>query len=224
MYTINWRAYIAEMIGVFTLCFASILAISNNVGVVGVALVSGLAIAVMIAAFGGVSGGYFNPAVTLTMLMLKKISVFNALGCIVFQILGGYLGAKAAVMALGGASFIKFGSPPLVLENSTSALMVEAIFTFILMAVIIGAAVDKKDVGGVAGLFIGLAVAMNVMAGYALTGAAMNPARFLGPVFASGEGLTHAGTYVLGPLFGAIAAGFLYVVVFKSREREPEKA
>jgi aquaporin Z len=215
---LNWRAYFAEMIGVFTLCFVGFSASMGGADLLGVALAFGLAIGVMIFAFGAVSGGHFNPAVTTCLLMLKKISIKDSVFYIIFQFVGGILGSLMAAAAMGKE--LDMSVPGLVDSNPVMAIAVEAVLTFFLMSVILGAAVSPKGSTKHPGFAIGLTISMGILAGGGLTGAAMNPARFIGPAIASGNGLSYSMIYLLGPLLGAIIAGITYSLIHNPQESE----
>jgi len=93
------RNAVAEAIGIFTLVFVGVLAIANEVDLTGAALAQGLAIAVMVAALGHVSGGHFNPAITLGLFLGRKIDLPMAIVYWVAQLLGGLLAALVVALA-----------------------------------------------------------------------------------------------------------------------------
>ncbi len=213
----NPRALLAEFVGTFTLVFAGVGSIAANqmsggaVGLTGIALAHGLAIGIMVSATMAVSGGHLNPAVTFGALLGGKITVRNAVAYVVSQCFGAIVAAWFLTLAIPGpvVEAVKLGTP--ALGNGVTAgegVVVEAVLTFFLVFVVYGTAMDARA-PKVGGLFIGLAVAMGVLAGGPLTGAALNPARDIGPALVGG-GLGDTWLYWVGPLLGGGAAGLLY--------------
>ncbi len=221
----NTKALVAEFIGTFTLIFVGVGAIASDamtghmLGLTGIALAHGLAIAVMVSATAAVSGGHLNPAVTFGALVAKKIDVLNGIAYMVAQCLGGIVAAYVLKLAipeqvLAATSF----GVPVVTKGATvmQALFTEIVLTFFLVFVVFGTAIDKRA-PKVGGLFIGLTVAMGVMMGAAISGAAMNPARFLGPAVAGG-GFDNAWLYWIGPFIGGGLAALIYKFSLEEKE------
>ena len=149
----------------------------------GVALAHGLAIAIMASAVGHISGGHFNPAVTLGFLVTRRIAPTLAVVYWVSQLAGAILGALALRATFPDELNLDSGVPVL---NPTigagSGVVLEAIMTFLLVWVIFATAVDPGGAfKSIAGLAIGLTITIGVLAAGPLTGAALNPARALGP-------------------------------------------
>lgn len=213
----NQRALIAEFIGTFTLVFIGVGAIAGNyinggqTGLVGIALAHGLAIAVMVSATAAVSGGHLNPAVTIGLFAAKKIDAVNAVGYVLAQCLGGIVAAgliKLCVPAMALAA-VEMGTPAVGAGVPVSmAFITEIILTFFLVFVVYGSAVDKRA-PKVGGLFIGLTVSLDILMGGPISGAAMNPARHLGPALLGG-GLQNIWLYWLGPVIGGVLAAVCY--------------
>jgi len=213
---------LAEVVGTFTLIFigaGSIVAASEaglgvgGAGLITVALAHGLAIGVMVSAVGHVSGGHFNPAVTVGAWVARRMTTGAALAYVVAQIAGGLLGALALRLVLPGSAWdpVTLGTP-LVTPGIADwqAIAIEAILTFLLVWVVFATALDPEgSFGKIAGLAIGFTIAMDVMMGGPFTGAAMNPARSIGPAVISGE-LTGVWVYILGPVIGGTVAALLY--------------
>jgi aquaporin Z len=207
----------AEFIGTFTLIFIGVGAIAADyatngaLGLTGIALAHGLAIAAMVSATAAVSGGHLNPAVTCGALAAGKIAARTAVGYIVAQCLGAVVAAFAVKMAVPEVWLTAVGmGTPAVGESATvgQALVMEIVLTFLLMFVVYGTAIDARA-PKMAGLFIGLAIALDIMAGGPVSGGAMNPARHLGPALMGG-GLQNAWLYWVGPILGAVAAALFY--------------
>jgi MIP family channel proteins len=210
---------VAEFIGTFTLIFAGVGAVCANQlagggsGLVGVALAHGLAIGVMIAAVGHVSGGHFNPAVTFAFWVTKKMGWLEAAGFWVAQLAGGVAGAYLLTLFFPPVVWqrVALGTPSLAADvTRTSGMLIEAVLTFLLVYVIFGTAADKNSAFPKSAPFaVGLTISVDILAGGVLTGAAMNPARAFGPALAA-HAWANQGVYWVGPLAGALAAGFLY--------------
>jgi len=218
------RRGIAELVGTFALVFVamgSIAFIQSNL-LVGVALANGLTIAVMASAVGHISGGHFNPAVTLGFLVTRRIGPALAALYWLAQIAGAVLGALALRALFPSEANLDTGVPvvnPAI--NDLQGVAIEALLTFFLVWVIFATAVDP---GGafktISGLAIGFTVAIGVLATGPLTGAAMNPARALGPeiVFNSWDDFW---VYLVGPPVGAAVAALAYEWLYLGAGRLP---
>ena len=208
---------VAEFIGTFTLIFIGVGAIHNasnpaaGMGLLGVALAHGLAIAVMVSATGGISGGHLNPAVTFGLLVGGKIDIKNSIAYWIAQLAGataaGFL--LLSIYGANGAAIVKDGTPNLGDGISTgTGIIVEMVLTFFLVFVVYGSAVDARA-PKIGGLAIGLTVALDILFGGPITGAAMNPARTFGPAVAANFWANHA-VYWIGPMAGGALAGLIY--------------
>jgi MIP family channel proteins len=211
------RKCVAEFVGTFTLIFVGIAAIYNasnaasGLGLVGVALAHGLAIAVMVSATGGISGGHLNPAVTFGVFVGGKISAADTFAYWISQLAGAYAAAVLLVQIGGdsGIEIVRNGTPVLASTIGVGqGIAIEAVLTFFLVFVVYGSAVDVRA-PKIGGLAIGATIAMDIMAGGPLTGGAMNPARTFGPALAGGQWSHHI-VYWVGPLLGGALAGLIY--------------
>lgn len=209
--------FVAEFFGTFTLIFAGVGAIAANyatdgaLGLTGIALAHGLAIAVMVSATAAVSGGHLNPAVTCGALVAGKIRGVTALGYIVSQCLGAVFAAFMVKMSVPGAwlDAVGMGTPAIGQGVSVGqALVMEAVLTFFLMFVVYGTAIDARA-PKVGGLFIGLTIVLDILAGGPVSGGAMNPARHFGPALMGG-GMQNMWLYWVGPISGAVVAALVY--------------
>lgn len=221
-------ALIAEFVGTFALIFIGAGTIIASPGLtaagalgtlVGIALAHGLTIAAFGSATGHISGGHLNLAVTISMMATGRIDLMRGLMYIVSQCLGAIVAAFLLTVAMPAdlVTAAKLGTP-LLAPNMTVAggIILEAITTFFLVFVIHGTAVDARG-PKVGALFIGLTVALDILAIGPLTGAAMNPARSIGPALVGGH-LENFWLYWVGPILGALAAAFLYSSVLEKSD------
>jgi aquaporin Z len=211
-------ALIAEAVGTFLFFFvgagAVILTVHSpdaNAGLAGVAFAHGLALAVLVSAFGAVSGGHFNPAVTFGVWITGRIDLARGGMYVVAQLIGGLVAGLALRLVFPESSWepVALGTPAVDPGITiVAAIAIEAILTMLLLFAVFGTAIDTRG-PKIGGLAIGLAVAADVFMGGPLTGAAMNPARWFGPAVVSG---TYADWYVwwIGPLLGAAIAALIY--------------
>jgi MIP family channel proteins len=203
------RKYVAELIGTFCLIFIGIGAIHAAKGdLLAVAIAHGLAIGVMVSATGAISGGHLNPAVTFGALVGGQIELSNAIKYWIAQLVGAMLAALFCLCIFNNA-VVQAGTPDLAGDVSVGhGILVEAVLTFFLVFVVYGTAIDSRG-PKIGGLAIGFTVALDILFGGPLTGAAMNPARTFGPALASGHWSHHL-VYWVGPLLGALVAGVIY--------------
>ncbi len=231
---VNPRAWLAEAISTYALVLfgplSAILAVASfgeeltTQSVLFIALGHGGAIALMIYAFGHISGAHINPAVTIPMIITKKIGVSDGIGYIIFQLIGAVAAAgtlKAILPELGAkVNFATQGGPSELINNSVnSAFAIEAILTFFLVLVIFMSAVHKKASPGWHGFTIGGMVFLIHLVAVPLTGASVNPARTFGPALISGFWEFHW-LYWAAPILGGIIAGVLmnYIYVNKAEK------
>ena len=208
------RRAIAEFIGAFTLIFigggAGI--VSGN-DIVAVGLANGLAIGIMVTNLGHISGGHFNPAITLGFLATRRITVRLAIVYWISQLAGAVVAAAILRWLLHKAAFL--AAVPHVSKIGTGrGLVVELILTFFLVWAVFATAVDPRGAfKAVAGLAIGLTITIDVFMGGPLTGAAMNPARALGPELI-GNSWSDWWIYIVGPAAGGLVAALGYEYLY----------
>jgi MIP family channel proteins len=205
-----FRRSVAEFVGTFTLIFigggAGI--VSGN-DIVAVALANGLAIGIMVSNLGHISGGHFNPAITLGFLTTRRITVPLAISYWIFQLGGGIIAALILRWLLHKPSSL--AAVPHVAKIGTGrGLVVEMVLTFFLVWAVFATAVDPRGAfKSIAGLAIGLTITIDVFMGGPLTGAAMNPARAFGPELANNF-WAQGWIYWVGPAIGALVAAHAY--------------
>jgi MIP family channel proteins len=214
---------LAEFIGTFALIFIGAGAgavVGDGVGLPGliaIAFAHGLTVMAFAFAYGSVSGGHFNPSVTVGVLAAGAMSAGEAIGYIVSQLIGGVAGALLLRTVLGGAA-TGLGVPALAHNLALGAttltvtpwagFVIEAVLGFFLVTVVLSTAVAGRA-GNLAPLAIGMTLTLNIIMGGALTGAAFNPARALGPMVATGN-FSDAWLYLAAPIVGAIVAAILH--------------
>lgn len=213
----TYRPAIAELVGTFLFVLAGTASATANaaanlaLGPVGVAMAHGLAMAVVATATLNISGAHLNPAVTAGMLLVKRIDPKTAGQYIAAQLVGAVLAAFVikALLPWGAVNAVSGGTPQLSAHVSLfEGLLLEAVFTFLLVSAIFGTAVSA-DAPKVGGFGIGLAVLVGALAIGPFTGAALNPARAFGPALAFGEWHAQA-AYWIGPLIGGGLAALLW--------------
>jgi len=210
-----YRKLLAEFVGTALLVFfavgAAVFGI-DKIGAVGVALAFGLTLLALAYAIGPVSGCHINPAVTLGALMSARITVTDAAGYWIAQVLGGIAGA--AVLRLMTSSFGKVKDQTGALGTNNwgasisgpGAFVMEVLLTFLLVLVVL-LVTSRTGSTAFAGLAIGLTLTVIHLVGIPLDGTSVNPARSIGPaLFHGGTALTHVWLFILAPLIGGALA------------------
>ncbi|MFN2613177.1 MAG: MIP/aquaporin family protein [Solirubrobacterales bacterium] len=220
-------AYIAELVGTMFLTFfitsAVVLYVASGAtaqfgsdfAVVG--LVHAFLLTVLIIGIGSVSGGHFNPAVTVAAAALRRIDPIDALVYILAQLSGGVLGAlltKAFLSDEGRAS--DYGATQIsnLLGGPLQGALVEGIGTFLLVLTVLAVAINEKADREWAPLAIGTTLGLLIMVLGPLSGGAFNPARWFGPALV-GNHFTDFWAYLVGPIAGALLAGGFYRFVIE---------
>jgi MIP family channel proteins len=220
MYT-TFQKLVAEFIGTFALVFFGVGSIcvdrhlqsSGGIGLLAIALAHGLAIAIMVSAMGHISGGHFNPAVTIGFWVTKRLGTLDAFLYWAAQLLGGIVAAFLLRSVIPEETWraVALGTPELLRDfPRLSGMVLEAVTSFFLVLVVFATAVDERGAfRAIAGFGIGLTITLGILAIGPYTGAAMNPARAFGPALAAHH-WTNQGVYWIGPLAGGFLAGLLY--------------
>jgi MIP family channel proteins len=222
-----WKALVAELVGTFALVFigAGAGAIGAG-GLVGVAFAHGLVVVAFAYAYGHVSGTHINPAVTVGVWAAGLIDAGRALSYVVFQLVGGVLGALALRFVLGGpesglgatmlADAAQVGTT-VVQVTPVVGLFVEAVLTFFLVNTVLNAGAPNKT-SELDGIAVGFTLVFCILMGGPLTGASLNPARTLGPAIAA-DLYDDLWVYFAGPLLGAVAAAALWRYFLRNKPR-----
>ncbi len=225
------KKYLCEFIGTAVLvlfgCGSAAIA-GGALGTLGIALAFGLSIVAMAYVIGNISGCHINPAVSLAMLINKKMSVKDFICYVIAQVLGAIagIGILYAVMtccnldvAMQGLGANGFDSLSGVGLNMLGAIIVEVVLTFVFIYTILGVTSDDSK-SSVSGIVIGLTLAFVHIMGIPLTGTSVNPARSLAPaLFVGGEALSQVWVFILAPLVGSALAA----IVFKFLNKEEVK-
>ncbi|XP_045193154.1 aquaporin-like [Mercenaria mercenaria] len=213
-----YRAVAAEFFGTLFLVLFGCGAIDNNgVGsstVVQIALTFGLVYGSMVWCFNHVSGGHFNPAVSVAAVVCRRASVVRGLFFIIAQLVGGIAGA-GILKGLSGVDNATMGVTvvfaPLM---EAQAFGIELLITFVLVFVVLASTDDKRnDLSGSAPLTIALAVVAGHLFAFRYTMASMNPARTFGPAVVQNSWANHW-VYWVGPIIGGLVAALVYEYVF----------
>jgi aquaporin Z/aquaporin NIP len=215
-------AAIAELVGTFILVFGgtavavgAILSRPTAGGAYGslaIALAFGLALAIVVASIGHVSGAHVNPAVTIGMAAARKFPWNYVPIYIAAQIVGAVLAALATWLTFGGGARGQANlaaTYPVQGVGDLQAFIVEILITFILVFVVISVATDERAPATIAPIAVGFALAVGVFIAGPVTGGAVNPARALGPMLVAAD-FTSAWLYILGPIIGGVLAALLY--------------
>src|SRR4029077_10491465 len=185
---------------------------TGGIGLLAIALAHGLAIGLMVSAMGHISGGHFNPAVSIGLWVTKRISTLDTILYWAAQLAGATAAAFLLKVVVPEETWraVSLGTPALARDFPVWAGMsLEAVTTFFLVWMVFATAVDEKGVfKSIAGFGIGLSITLGILVAGPLTGAALNPARAFGPALAATH-WAHQGVYWVGPLAGGFLAGLL---------------
>jgi aquaporin Z len=213
-----------EFLGTLLLVFFAVGAAvvsGEYIGALGIALAFGFVLLALAYTFGPISGCHVNPAVTLGMLVARRISVRTAVEYWIAQIVGGIAGAALLLLVAKQVPGLKthgafgtngYGYRSAVGINIAGAFIAEVVLTFLLVFVVL-AVTHRIAVVGFDGLPIGLALAVIHLVGIPLTGTSVNPARSLGPaLFAGSPALTQLWLFLVAPLVGGALAALAHRV------------
>ncbi|QDZ00046.1 aquaporin Z [Nitratireductor mangrovi] len=220
----------AEFLGTFWLVFAgcgsAVLAAAFpevGIGLLGVALAFGLTVLTMAYAVGGISGGHFNPAVSIGLLVAGRFAAKDLIPYVIAQVIGAIVAAivlyvivsgKADFVSVGGFASNGYGEASPGGYSLLSALVIEVVMTFMFLIIILGATTDRVP-AGFAPIAIGLALTLIHLVSIPVTNTSVNPARSTGvALFADGPALAQLWLFWVAPIVGAALAGIVHRVLF----------
>lgn len=222
------KKYIAEFIGTAVLVlFGTGIAVITGGNLVATALAFGLAIVAMAYVIGNISGCHVNPAVSLSMLISKKMSTKDFIGYVVSQVAGAFAGTGILYAILKGTTIGTealgangYGALSATEITLVGAIIVEVILTFVFIYTILGVTSDESK-SNVAGIVIGLTLTFVHLLGIGLTGTSVNPARSLAPaVIQGGEALEQVWVFIVAPLVGGALAAITYKYLNKTEKKK----
>ena len=219
------KKYVAELIGTMVLvlmgCGSAVIA-GQYIGYQGVSFAFGLSVVAMVYAIGAISGCHINPAISISMLVVGKLSVKDTAMYVAFQCVGAIIGAGILyAIAVGGPSFNAgnlgqngYGVASPAGYTLASALIAEIVLTFIFVLVVHGSTSEKAP-KGFAGLSIGLTLVLIHLVAIPIDGTSVNPARSLGPALFAGltsgsVALSQLWLFIVGPIIGGILAAIVW--------------
>ena len=230
----SFKKYFAEFIGTFVLVLfacgtAAVLGCDKGTFDAAYALTAlafGLVIVGMAYCIGNISGCHINPAVSLAMLISKRMSFTDFIGYVVAQFAGAIAGAAVLMALIGtekglGANSLyemTAGNPDIV-----RSLIVEVILTFVFVLTILGVTIKEKY-SSVAGLIIGFTLTLVHIFGIYFTGTSVNPARSFGPaLLLGGDALSCVWVFIVAPLVGAALAALVYMFLESTSKAKKKK-
>jgi aquaporin Z len=238
------QKYLAELIGTFLLVLlgtSSVVALGGAftptaggfnapIGYLGIALTFGFTLVALAYTLGPISGGHFNPAVTLGLVVARRHPSKDLAPYWAMQILGAILASAVLYVATQGgsaaaiATVTNLGANGFSSVTTLGALVLEIVMTFVLVWVVLSVTEKSYPYTPLGGLAIGLALLVIHLADIGLSGAGVNPARSIGPaVFAPGA-RTQLWVYIIAPLIGAVIASGLYTAIFAGADTPSETA
>lgn len=218
------KKYLAEMFGTMVLvlmgCGVAV-SLSCNYAepatVIGTAMAFGLSVVAMAYTIGGISGCHINPAITLGVFLSGKMSGKDAVGYMIAQVVGAFIGSTLLYLLTQNAGLIGTGANDLQDAGVTvvGGLLAEIIFTCVFVLVVLGATSRTNGAtNNFAGLAIGLSLILIHLACIRYTGTSVNPARSIAPAFyAGGSALQHLWIFIVGPFIGACCAAGIWKVI-----------
>lgn len=240
-------ALIAEALGTFVLVLAVISTAlfaagfgegteeaGKGVGFVGVALAVGLALMAGMYAFGPISGGHFNPAVTIGLAAAGRFSWHRVTGYVIAQVIGGAVAttvivligvfgpqAWLATVQDGGFASNGFDGQSPSGFGIGAAIIVEVLFTALLVLVILGVTHPTRGKPAIAGLVIGLTLTVIHLATIPIDNTSVNPARSIATaIYGGGDALVQLWVFIVFPIVGAVVAGYAYRALFEAAPKE----
>jgi MIP family channel proteins len=218
--------FLVEIVGTFILVYAiasaaTVYSDSGQLGVIGIGLVHALVLTAIVYAIGYRSGAQVNTAVTIGLLVAKKIGRKEAVVYIIAQIIGAVL-AAAVVYSIFGSEMSASVTLPSD-GNVVRALILETVMTFTLVYVVLATTTSKNfKIVPLAGIAIGFTLGFNVIFGGSITGGSLNPARSFGPALITWD-FAYQWIYWVAPIAGGLIAAGVYKLLNTKEEQEEEK-
>jgi aquaporin Z len=221
------KKYLAEVVGTFVLVFGGVgsaVLAGSHIGYLGVAFAFGLALLAMAYTIGPISGCHINPAVTVGVLIARKIGARDALFYIIAQVIGAIIASGLILViargvaagydpSVAGMGANGFGEHSPGGYSLAAAFIAEVVLTMFLVLTVLGTT-DVKAPVGFAGLAIGLVLTLIHLVGIPITNTSVNPARSIGPaLFVGGWALQQLWVFVVAPLLGGVIAAVVYAVI-----------
>lgn len=225
------KKYFAELLGTLVLVlFGTGVAVVSDGDLVATAIAFGLTIVAGAYSIGKISGCHINPAVSLAMVMTKKMKEEDFIGYVLAQILGAMVGTAILVLILAGTNIgtaalgangygeLSANGISLIAALSTEIILT-AVFVYTILCV-----TDDSKYEGVAGIVIGLTLTLVHLIGIPLTGTSVNPARSIAPaIFSRGEALSQLWVFIVGPFLGAALAAIIFKYLNKDGKLTKKK-
>ena len=221
------KKYLAEVVGTFVLVFGGVgsaVLAGSHIGYLGVAFAFGLALVAMAYTIGPISGCHINPAVTVGVLIARKIGARDALFYIIAQVLGAIIASGLILViargvaagydpSVAGMGANGFGEHSPGGYSLAAAFIAEVVLTMFLVLTVLGTT-DVKAPVGFAGLAIGLVLTLIHLVGIPITNTSVNPARSVGPaLFVGGWALQQLWVFIVAPLLGGVVAAVVYAII-----------
>lgn len=233
----GWPALAAEFVGTAVLVFFGVgTAVFSdvNAGVVGIAIAFGFVLVALVYAIGSISGCHVNPAVTIGMVLARRMSPIAGAMYVVVQFAGGIIGAllvywvSHTIRARSGGPFSRkslgsngYGGNSDLFISAGGAFLVEVILTALLVLIVLSVT-SGPGVKGLEGVAIGLSLVAIHLVGIPLTGTSVNPARSLGPaIFATNNALSQVWLFIIAPPVGAILAAGIHMLIRRRSSESP---
>ncbi len=216
----NYRKYLSEIVGTFSLVFCGTGAIIINqetggtVTHIGIAMTFGLIVAAMIFALGDVSGAHLNPAVTISFAIANRFPKKEILPYIIAQFFGGFAASGLLKAMFPMNEFLGATIPA---GSEMQSFILEIVLTFILVMVIFNVSSGAKEKGTTAAIAIGSVVGLEAMFAGPISGASMNPIRSISPAIVSTH-TEHLWVYIAAPVIGALLGVFVHQILY-TREK-----
>lgn len=213
--------FLVEIVGTFILVYAiasaaTVYSHSGQLGVIGIGLVHALVLTAIVYAIGYRSGAQVNPAVTIGLLVARKIGAKEAVIYIIAQIIGAVIAAAVVYSIFGSAMSASVTLPSE--NNVVRALILETVMTFTLVYVVLTTTTSKNfKIVPLAGVAIGFTLGLNVIFGGSITGGSLNPARSFGPALIIGN-FNYNWIYWVAPILGGLIAAGVYKAIHKDED------